>query len=211
MASLNELAYNILNKLSGGRATNNSYISLNQIKFNINYYRSLIIHRDLQRNVLENDSFYQFITVHTEPVEAGLSKTVDKIPNLVRLDHRYALRVGNDKNYPLTNPHRIKFKSYSKFTSDAKYSYIQDGYLYIEDDINEIGFMGIFEDPSEAYIADGEDPENVDDFHYPISGDMSQRISQSLINGDMEILLQVAPDVTKDNLPNMGGGQQQQQ
>lgn len=208
MASRNELAYNILNKLSGGRATNNSYISLNQIKFNINYYRSLIIHRDLKKNVLENDSFYQFITIPTEAVEPGLSKTVDKIPELIRLDHRYALRVGNDKNYPITNPHRIKFKAHDKFTSDNKWSYLKNGHVYIEDDINEIGLMGIFEDPSEAYIVDGEDPENVDDFHYPISGDMSQRISQSLINGDLELLLQVAPDVTKDNLPNMGGGQQ---
>lgn len=202
MASLNELAYNLLNKLSGGRSTNNEYISLDQIKFNINYYRSLIIHRDLKKNVLENDSFYQFITLDMESVEPGLSKTVEKIPELVRLDHRYALRVGQETSYPITNPFRLKFKIFDKFTSNNKYSYLKNGYLYIEDDLNSIGIMGIFENPSKAYIADGEDPENVDDFHYPISGDISQRISKSLINGDMEIIIQTQPDLTKDNLPD---------
>lgn len=202
MASLNELAYNLLNKLSGGRSTNNEYISLDQIKFNINYYRSLIIHRDLKKNVLENDSFYQFITLDMESVEPGLSKTVEKIPELVRLDHRYALRVGQETSYPITNPFRLKFKIFDKFTSNNKYSYLKNGYLYIEDDLNSIGIMGIFENPSKAYIADGEDPENVDDFHYPISGDISQRISRSLINGDMEIIIQTQPDLTKDNLPD---------
>lgn len=204
MASLNELAYNLLNKLSGGRSTNNEYISLDQVKFNIDYYRSLIIHRDLKKNVLENDSFYQFVTLDMEQVgaEPGLSRSVNKIPELVRLDHRYALRVGNDTTYPLTNPFRIKFKGFDKFTSDNKYSYLKNGYLYVEDDLTSIGIMGIFENPSKAYIADGEDPENVDDYHYPISGDMSQRISQALINGDMEIIIKTQPDLTQDNIPD---------
>ncbi len=202
MASLNELAYNLLNKLSGGRSTNNEYISLDQIKFNINYYRSLLIHRDLKKNVLENDSFYQFVTLDLEEAEPGLFKSVDKIPELVRLDHRYALRVGQETSYPITNPFRLKFKSFDKFTSDNKYSYLKNGYLYIEDDLSSISIMGIFENPSKAYIADGEDPENVDDFHYPISGDMSQRISQSLINGDMEIIIKTQPDLTKDTIPD---------
>lgn len=47
--TLNEAAYNILNLLVGGRSTNNEYYSIEQIKFNIKYYRALLIRREIDR------------------------------------------------------------------------------------------------------------------------------------------------------------------
>ena len=48
--TLNEIAYNILNLVRGGRSSNNDYISTGQIKFNVKYYRAMLIRRDFARN-----------------------------------------------------------------------------------------------------------------------------------------------------------------
>ena len=48
--TLNEIAYNILNLVRGGRSSNNDHISLDQIKFNVQYYRAMYIRRDFTRN-----------------------------------------------------------------------------------------------------------------------------------------------------------------
>ena len=48
--TLNEIAYNILNLVRGGRSSNNEHISLSQIKFNVKYYRAMLIRRDFARN-----------------------------------------------------------------------------------------------------------------------------------------------------------------
>ena len=45
--TLDEIAYNILNLLRGGRSSNDELISIEQIKFNIKHYRAMFIRRDL--------------------------------------------------------------------------------------------------------------------------------------------------------------------
>ena len=48
--TLNEIAYNLLNLLRGGRSNHDDHISLDQIKFNIKHYRAMFIRRDQARN-----------------------------------------------------------------------------------------------------------------------------------------------------------------
>ena len=48
--TLDEIAYNILNLVRGGRSSHDDYISLDQIKFNIRHYRAMFIRRDFARN-----------------------------------------------------------------------------------------------------------------------------------------------------------------
>ena len=48
--TLNEIAYNILNLVRGGRPNQSEHISLDQIKFNIKHYRAMMIRRDFARN-----------------------------------------------------------------------------------------------------------------------------------------------------------------
>ena len=40
--TLDEIAYNILNLLRGGRTHNDELISIDQIKFNIQHYRAML-------------------------------------------------------------------------------------------------------------------------------------------------------------------------
>ena len=53
--TLNEIAYNIAD--ASGRATNAAYIE--RLKFQIKYYRSLLIRRDQERNTYLPDQFIQ--------------------------------------------------------------------------------------------------------------------------------------------------------
>ena len=50
--TFNEIAYNILNLVRGGRSSHDEHISLDQIKFNIKHYRAMFIRRDFARNGL---------------------------------------------------------------------------------------------------------------------------------------------------------------
>ena len=48
--TLDEIAYNILNLLRKGRSSNDEFISIDQLKFNIKHYRAMFIRRDYARN-----------------------------------------------------------------------------------------------------------------------------------------------------------------
>ena len=41
--TLDEIAYNLLNLIRGGRSNNDEHISLSQIKFNIKHYRAMLL------------------------------------------------------------------------------------------------------------------------------------------------------------------------
>jgi hypothetical protein len=203
MATLNEISFNILNKLSGGRSTHNDYISLDQIKFNVNYYRALLLHRDLKKTVLEEFSFFQRLVIEFSEIEEQFYKSNSKIPPIVRLDHRFPLYVEDDEVIPVTISNRMRYQEFSSFTKNNPISYLSDGFLYIKNiDLEDLIIRGIFENPSEAYILGQHDPEKVDDLPYPCSSDLVQRISQSLINGDLEIILQTPNDTKHNTVPD---------
>lgn len=204
--TLNELAFNILNKMRGGRSSNNDYISLDQIKFNINYYRSLILHRDLRRSQNKH-LFEQDISTTLEGDDIFGLKIVNPLPQLIQLDYEYPIRVTDSEGnvYPVENYHRFNFAGYSKHTANLTRIYIKNTMLFIQSETDfangdTINISAIFENPSDAYVYSGIDPIEADNQPYPVSGDLAQRISQSLINGDLEIILQTPNDITADNL-----------
>lgn len=231
----NELAYNIRNKLEGGRSTNNSFISLDQIKYGIDYYRSLFIHRDFRRSLNREQFEQELSSIEFEHIEREsftsptfFFKSVKKIPNFIRIDNSYLISLYNkrfDQVIPIEVFHRSKLKKYNKFTSKTPTASFRNGYIYISADVlsqiidksmqgEEIDLSllenledffvvtGVFENPSEAYIFNGEDPEDVDDLPYPISADYAQRITEAYVQAEGQLLTQIPPDVTKDNLPN---------
>ena len=92
--TLNEIAYNIAD--ASGRGTNAAYIE--RLKFQIKYYRALLIRRDQERNTYLPDQFIQTIEVPISLVNIndsiefsaaingqGLHKSNSQIPDPVRL------------------------------------------------------------------------------------------------------------------------------
>ena len=69
--TLNEIAYNIAD--ASGRATNASYIE--RLKFQIKYYRSLLIRRDQERNTYLPDQFIQ--TLEAPITLVNIAETIE--------------------------------------------------------------------------------------------------------------------------------------
>lgn len=217
-ASLNEIAYNILNNIREGRSSNNEYLSVDQIKFNVNYYRALLIRRDTERTNNSLQMFEQdlgivdvdlFDTAEDSVEESMVDalRTTKKLPTPIRLKNKEAFTFigGMDKTgeaIPLTHANRSYWSQFRKYSKGQPEAYFRNGYLYITnaDDMDVINVRGVFEDPEDVFdfknealsIYTGNEP-------YPISLDMLQRITQSLMNGEFRLL--AGPnDETLDNL-----------
>ena len=95
--TLNEIAYNILNLVRGGNSHQDESISLDQIKFNIQYYRAMLIRRDFARNGLVTRHLEQDLgCIELEKVDATkccklplschVMKSKVRIPRTVRFN-----------------------------------------------------------------------------------------------------------------------------
>lgn len=217
-ASLNEIAYNILNDLRGGRSSNTEHLSLKQIKFAIKYYRTLFIRRDFARNfnryrMFEQDlglvdvSLYDTGESATEESLEQLLRTDDKIPTPVRMKNWEGITfVGGidkaGKPIPLVGAQRSYWNQFNKYTSQEPEAFYRNGYVYLrnEKDLDVINIRGVFEDPEEVHdfkrangldLYDGDAP-------FPIPSDMIQRITTGLLNGELKLAVSTENDTEAD-------------
>jgi len=220
--TLNEIAYNILNLVRGGRSSNNDHISLSQIKFNVKYYRAMLIRRDFTRNGI--------ITRHLEqdlgclelqkvdaskccnlPVDCAVYRTKKKIPRTVRFSFKDAITHVGDvtglSTIPMVEPHMVEFLPYDKYTKSQKKAYMIEDYLYVynADGLKFVNVRGVFEDPEEIALfdCDGSDCYD-DDSEFPIPMDMVQIITSGLMSGELMLLSSSVNDTTNDTMQDQG-------
>jgi len=224
VSTFNEIAYNIHNILLGGRTSNNEYYTIEQIKYNIKYYRALLIRRDLQRSPVRTTPFEQDIGVlELEKVDENGSyndqpsyvlRTKKNIPEPLRLKGREGITfVGSPsglKSYDTVNPNRRRYVRYSRFTNTSPRAFYQRGKVYVEGDpniekinryireddkeldvnvehVDKIRIRGIFVDPEEAIKFETGSPYN-HDTEFPMPEDYIQRITQSMLNGEIRAM-----------------------
>ena len=213
-ASLNQIAYNLLNTMRGGRTSHTEHLSLGQIKFAIKYYRALFIRRDFERNsnrfrLFEQDlgavdvSLYDTAEDTVEESLEEVLRTDDIIPAPVRLKNWEGITFvgGIDKQgrpIPLIDGNRSYWQQFNKYTKTQPEAYYRNGYVYINNatDLDIINIRGVFEDPEEVFnftAANGLDLYNPDSA-FPIPMDMLQRITQGLINGELSVVVQTPDD-----------------
>ena len=220
--TLNEIAYNILNLARGGRSSNNDHISLDQIKFNVKYYRAMLIRRDFTRNGI--------ITRHLEqdlgcielqkvdaskccnlPVDCAVYRSKVKIPRTVRFSFKDAITHVGDvtglATIPMVEPHMVEYLPYDKYTKQQKKAYMIEDYLYVynADGLKFVNVRGVFEDPEEVALfdCDGSDCYD-DDSEFPIPMDMVQIITSGLMSGELMLLSSSVNDTTNDTMQDQG-------
>ena len=77
MASLNEIAYNILNIARGGLSSDDDRLSIAQIKFWVGYYRAFAIKEELRiKKSIDNQLVQDLGTMRLEAVDAADDETV---------------------------------------------------------------------------------------------------------------------------------------
>lgn len=234
--TIHEIANDIRNKLRGGRATENDYISLDQIKYNIDHYRGLLLHRDIRQDK-DVSQFEQELTVSfTKFKENFYDGTVQHIefliseplPSYINLVNRQSFQIYDKHNFkiiPVVNEHRLRYDRYNRYGRSTK-AYIRDNKIYIGNGLSQLHLAdiirfdvepdehklsvkapeefiirGVFEFPREVMIRNGEDELEVDHLPYPITTDVTQRITEGIVKQQFD-LLQIPADITQDNLPN---------
>jgi len=222
--TLNEISYNILNLVRGGRSSNNDHISTSQIKFNVKYYRAMLIRRDFARNGmitrhLEQDlGCLELIKVDASkccnlPTECAVYRTVKKIPKTVRFNFKdavtYVGAIDGKANIPIVESHTVQWLPFDKYTKNKMKAYMIEDYLYVynADGLKFINVRGIFEDPEDLskYDCDGTDCYD-EDSDFPIPMDMLQTITQGIMSGELMMLSTSVNDTTNDTLQDQGQG-----
>lgn len=222
--TLDQIAYNILNIVRGGRSNSDEHISLSQIKFNIKYYRAMMIRRDLARNNFMSRHLEQDLgCIKMQKVNASkccdfdidceVYKSEVKIPRTVRANFKdmitYIGGVDGISRIPLIQPDYVKFIPYDKYTKNQRKAFFIEDYLYIynPDGIELVNVRGVFEDPEEVakFDCDGTDCYN-NDMPYPMPADMIQAITTALLSGEMMMIANTAGDTTLDRTQDMPKG-----
>lgn len=210
--SLNQIAYNVLNALRGGRSSNNDHISTDQIKFIIKYWRAIFIRRDQERNFNRFSSFEQsigLVPLKEESIDINLYlyKTDLQIPTPVRLKDGHAITYVSidEKQIPFVDFNRHEWSTYNKYTSKKPEAYYSGGYIYVKSHsyIEEAEIRGIFEDPEDVFdFVNASSPTAIYDANspFPMPLDMVDQIMSGILNGTLNLAAQTLNDTTTDTL-----------
>tara|TARA_R110000744_G_scaffold207271_1_gene325931 strand:+ start:1344 stop:2030 length:687 start_codon:yes stop_codon:yes gene_type:complete len=217
---LNEIAYNLLNLVRGGRSNHDEHISLEQIKFNIRHYRAVFIRRDYAKNGFNSRHSEQDLgCVDLIPVDASkccnietkcaVYRTVKKIPKTIRYNFEEAITYVGDVSginvIPMVASKMIKWLVYDKYTAKKMKAYIIGDYLYIynAEGLENINIRGVFENPEDVSkfdkcsdggcYNDSKDP-------FPIGMDMLNLINKGLLDGELNLLSTSLNDTTNDRM-----------
>jgi len=204
--TLDEIAYNLLNLIRGGRSNHDENISLDQIKFNIKHYRAVFIRRDFARNRIITRHLEQDLgCLELERVDASkccnlpstcpVYRTVLPIPRTVRFNFRDAITYTGATtglgHIPMVHPYEISYIPYDKYTANRPKTYMIEDYLYVynPNGMDTINVRGIFEDPEEIQkfkTCDG--PCYDENYTFPMPMDMVSLITAGLVNGELKLL-----------------------
>ena len=204
--TFDEIAYNILNLVRGGRSNHDEHISLDQIKFNIKHYRAMFIRRDFARNGIITRHLEQDLgCLELERVDASkccnlpstclVYRTKRKLPRSVRFNFREAITYTGDTTglgrIPMVEAHEIEYLAFDKYTGNRPKTYMIEDYLYLYNPKGQdtINVRGIFEDPEEvAKFQTCNGPCYTDKLPFPMPMDMVSLITAGLINGELKLL-----------------------
>jgi hypothetical protein len=199
MATLNHIAYNLAMQLEKA----NDYAFIERVKFTVKYYRALLLRRHYEKGSTIPPAClqtYLMPTILVDPVKGlnlgtQLCRTLSFVPSPVSFNSWSGFQfVGTVDSISPYRELQSMFHA-SKVINErftGKYpAYLQhSNYLYIfNESPKEVLITSVVENPEEIanfYAQDGSvfDP-SVDE--YPISYDLIQQITQSLLSGEFSI------------------------
>jgi hypothetical protein len=145
VTTLSEAAYNVLNVITGGHSQNQERYSIEQIKYQIGYYRALLIRRDMNRNTrfdgLEQDLGLLPVEV-ADPADGLIGtwrglvlRTIPQIPEPIRLSDRSGITAVTSPDFRYTFPvieyHQARWQRYNQFTSRNSRAFLINNRVYL--------------------------------------------------------------------------------
>ena len=202
MATLNEIVYNIALQVEKA----DDAVLLERLKFHVAYYRAQFIRQDQRRNhslpsqflqkldCLEMEAASAMECCSTEDIGCTVWRTKKTIPRPVRIydgsEFAYVGTVDAKEPYQRTTGVQAEYAKYNKWTADgARYIYANDRIYVLNARPSKILLKGIFEQPQElaAYLCCDGNAIFSEDKQYPISMDMVQRVTQSILSTEMQL------------------------
>ncbi len=202
MATLNEIVYNLATQV--GKP--DDVVLRERLKMMVAYYRALFIRQDQQRNFSIPSQFIQQLDClemeeasameccYQENIGCTVWRTVKKVPRPVRLydgsDFIYVGTVDAKQPYQRTTAVQADYSRYSKWSKQhPQYIYTNDRIYVYNTTPKKILVKGIFEDPSDlyGYVCCNNTEIFTADMEYPMSMDMVQRVSQSILSLELRL------------------------
>lgn len=213
--TLDEITYNIRNIARQGGIVDDERITNEQVAAWINYYRAILIRRDIDKGRTISSNILQDLgCVPLEVVDASeccdiensagcaVLKTTVAIPRPLEFGSKDAITyVGTTtrrKNFEKSSPTAIEWNKWSKYTAKVTKWFMIDNYIYIVNNtfIDTIKIIGVWEDPTEAARfrhCDGR-PCFAGDQEYPISAWMVQPITELILSKELNFTLNANGD-----------------
>lgn len=177
-----------------------------RIKFNIKYWRALLIRQDVERNVIDR-GVIQGVCLDLEKVDASeccdvtlgckILRTSLKLPKVIKFKQKAPFTFAgtlNNKSFIWSKKEDWNIDSYKKYTSTiTKYDYFNN-YVYVWTNnlnLKHLFIKSIFEYPEEVLDCATKDSVDVvcyDENNYPMSMEMAARISELIIKGELRFL-----------------------
>lgn len=202
MPTRNEIVYTIANALSGGRSENNTKHSLRQIAFTVDYYRALLLRRDLDKYGRQVDFEQDLGEI---PLQSGPSETIfttAAVPVPVRLRYTLPLKVYNPNTLdtiPVVDYAAGQWLKYRAYTAGKAYAWYRSGKIYISNPpaimaevpdapVDTVNVRGIFESPSDVHrFLNPSSPTYTGNEPYPVTSDLVEQIVKGILSGEMRI------------------------
>ena len=199
--TLDKIVYNLA-ELKGKAE---DFTFLEQVKFNVLYYRTLFIRRDYERNNILPKAVLQILPKEeivkvpsTECPDVGdlvLHRTKKKIPTPIRLKSKLAFNFVGDRanriNYGQVDSSQLLYISSDKYTGSLPRFFYRDEFIYfinLDDSNTSVIIEAAFENPEqlEKYIDENNSPVYTSTIKFPISMDMVQQITQSMMSAELK-------------------------
>ncbi len=193
MATLNEIAYNIKNLISGGVASDDSDVSLRQIKFMVHYHRANLLIQYTDNGRKASNAIFQVESVSPSPngIELGLVGFND---NRAIRSIAYKDDSSVDSSYvplPIVQNHDRVFVNNSRFIlkSNSKIATLSDRKLYVWEGESIVGdgsleINGVYSNPTTVSSYEGDDTTQ-----YPIPEELIPLLVQNVLQLEFNVML----------------------
>jgi hypothetical protein len=219
-----ELIYNIKNLLSGGKQSDDQFISDRQLAFIINYYRAKLFKEDEQKGRFNKELYIQNLgkvtlikadkNECTCEIDSCILRTEFKIP--IPLETKGGINITfvgllNGKPFTKTYHNVLPWKRASKYTGKLPKYYYQNGYIYIIDPptsmMTYINIQGIFEVPEKAINfrtcdcpQNNEDCFSSFDYDYPLPQHHVDTVVKLISQTEIRLLMAIPTSTTNNSM-----------
>tara|TARA_B110000977_G_scaffold3908_1_gene5411 strand:- start:3323 stop:3994 length:672 start_codon:yes stop_codon:yes gene_type:complete len=196
MATLNEIAYNIRNLISGGVGSDDSDISTRQIKFMIHYHRANLLMQYTDGGKKTSNSCFQIDNINVSSIGAPIKDYVGFNENRAIRSIAYKDDNSVDSTYtvlPIVQHHDRMFVNSSRFvfSSNSRIATLADRKLYVWEGDSAVsdGFLevnGIFSNPTtvSSYVND-------DTTQYPIPEELISILIKQVLEQEFSVIMSV--------------------